>query len=381
MSRNLWAIVLLSLCAGAQAQTAPIAQAEQSDVATLKPLTPRRAFLWSGFLNPGIYIVDADKGEMEGYLPRSDWSGFAIDPGGKAYYVAETLWTHDTRGQRQDMITVYDGTTLNLQKEIPLPGRALSVPKAQSFALSESGRYGYVYNLSPASSVVVVDLVKGKTISTVETPGCALVLPYGEAGFGSICGDGSLATFALDAKAHGTLKSSLHFFDALRDPVFDQVALDTAARKVMFVSYLGQIYEATLGDQPQVAPAWSLQAAAGLSEPKDESDEVAWRPGGSQLIAYHPASGRLFVLMHVGEGWTHKQEAAEVWVLNAATHTLIRRIGLKEPAVNVAVSQDPTPLLLLTGHGPRLTVLDPDSGTVIRTVDGVNGGPIMMASH
>ena len=381
MSQNLWAIVLLSLCVGAEAQTPPITQAEQSDVATLKPLTPRRAFLWSGFINPGIFIVDADKGEMEGYLPKSDWSGFAIDPRGKAYYVAETLWTHDTRGQRQDMITVYDGTTLNLQKEIPLPGRALSVPKAQSFALSESGRYGYVYNLSPASSVVVVDLIKQKTASTVETTGCALVLPYGDAGFGSICGDGSLATFALDSKARGTLKNSVHFFDAQNDPIFDQVALDSASRQVMFVSYLGHIYEATLADQPQVAPAWSLQAAAGLSEPKDESDEVAWRPGGSQLIAYHHASGRLFVLMHAGEGWTHKQEATEVWVLNAATHTLIRRIVLKEPAVNVAVSQDPTPLLLLTGHGPRLSVMDPDSGSVIRTVEGVNGGPIMMASH
>jgi methylamine dehydrogenase heavy chain len=373
------AVVLLGLCASAQAQAPPIPQAEQSDVATLTPLTPRRAFLGSGFMNPGIFIVDADKGEMEGYLPKSDWSSFAIAPGGKAYYVAETLWTHDTRGQRQDMITVYDGTTLNLQKEIPLPGRALMVPKAQTFAVNESGHYAYVFNLSPASSVHVVDLVKQKLASTVETPGCALVLPYGESGFGSLCGDGSLSAFALDAKAHGSLKSSVHFFDALHDPVFDEVAIDVPTHKVFFVSYLGHVYEATLADQPQVAPAWSLQAAAGLSEPKDESDEVAWRPGGSQLIAYHPGSNRLFALMHVGEGWTHKQDGAELWVLNTATHALIRRISLKEGATNVAVTQDPTPLVLLTGRGPKLTVLDPQSGNVIRTVDAVNGGPIMTA--
>lgn len=379
MRCKLGALVLTGLCATAQAQAPPIAQAEQSDVATLKPLTARRAFLWSGFMNPGIFIVDADKGEMEGYLPKSDWSGFAIAPGGKAYYVAETLWTHDTRGQRQDMITVYDGTTLNLQKEIPLPGRALMVPKAQTFAVNESGHYAYVFNLSPASSVHVVDLDKQKLAGTVETPGCALVLPYGESGFGSLCGDGSLSTFALDAKAHGSLKSSVRFFDAVRDPVFDQVALDVATHKVFFVSYLGHVYEATLADQAQVAPAWSLQAAAGLSAPKDESDEVAWRPGGSQLIAYHPASSRLFVLMHVGEGWTHKQDGAELWVLNTTTHALIRRISLKEGATNVAVTQDPTPLVLLTGRGPKLTVLDPESGNVIRTVDAVNGGPIMTA--
>jgi methylamine dehydrogenase heavy chain len=141
MNKPLWAILLLGVCAGAHADIPPIAQAEQSDVATLKPPGPRRVFLWSGFLSPGVFIVDADKGEMEGYVPKSEWSGFAIAPGGKAYYDAETLWSHDTRGVRQDMISVYDGTTLNLEKEIPLPGRALSVPKAQSFALSESGRY------------------------------------------------------------------------------------------------------------------------------------------------------------------------------------------------------------------------------------------------
>jgi len=380
MKQTLWALLLPALVSGALAQTPPIPQAEQSDVATLRPLTPRRAFLWGGFFNPGIFIVDADKAEMEGYLPRSDWSGFAIAPGGKAYYVSETLWTHDTRGQRQDIIAVYDGTTLSLEKEIALPGRALSVPKAQSFALSASGRYGYVYNLSPASSVVVVDFNKQKAVSSVETPGCALVLPYGESGFGSLCADGSLSTFGLDTRAHGSLKSSVHFFDATRDPVFDALALDIASRKAFFVSYLGHIYEATLGDEPQVTPGWSLQAAANLSEPKEESNEVAWRPGGSQLIAYHPQSGRLFVLMHVGEGWSHKQEAAEVWVLNASSHTLIRRIVLKEPAVNVAVSQEANPVLLLTGHGPRLTVLDPDAGTVIRTMDAVNGGPIMTAA-
>jgi methylamine dehydrogenase heavy chain len=370
---------MLGLCAGAQAESPAIPQAEQSDVATLKPLTARRAFLWSGFMNPGIFIVDADKGQMEGYLPKSDWSGFAIAPKGKAYYVAETLWTHDTRGQRQDMIAVYDGNTLNLQIEIPLPGRALMVPKAQAFAVSESGHYGYVYNLSPASSVIVVDLDKRKMSSTVETPGCSLVFPYGESGFGSLCGDGSLSAFGLDAKGHGALKNSVHFFDVVRDPVFDQVAIDVPSHKVFFVSYLGHIHEATLADQPQVAGAWSLQAAAGLTEPKDESDEVAWRPGGSQLIAYHGGSGRLFALMHIGEGWTHKQEGAELWVLNAATHALIRRISLKDPAANVAVTGDSTPLVLLTGRGPKLTVLDPESGNVIRTIDAVNGGPIMTA--
>src|SRR5689334_14157729 len=191
---GIWLCLLMTATAltAAAPALAQVPQAETSDVATLKPLSPRRVFLWSSFINPGIFLVDGDSGEMEGYIPKSEWSSFAIGPGGKNYYVAETLWTRDTRGERQDLIAVYDGTTLNLTKDIVLPGRLLSVPKAQSFGLSESGKLGYVYNMAPASSVVVVDLVQMKPRGTVETPGCALVLPYGESGFASLCGNGSL---------------------------------------------------------------------------------------------------------------------------------------------------------------------------------------------
>jgi methylamine dehydrogenase heavy chain len=360
--------------AGHAAEPPAVPQAETSDVATLKPLTPRRVFLWSGFSNPGVFIVDGDSGDMEGYIPKSEWANFATAPGGKHYYVAESIWTRDTRGERQDLIAVYDGTSLNLTTDIVLPGRAMSVPKPQSFALSESGNVGYVYNMSPASSVVVVDLVKNKSRSLIETPGCALVLPYGENGFDAICGNGSLSGFAVDAKGRGKLQKSTVFFDPVKDPVFDALAVDVASRKAFFVSYHGQVYEATLGDEPHVAEPWSLQASAGVNPPKDESGEVAWRPGGSQLLAYHRASNRLYVLMHAGEGWSQKREGTEIWVLDAGTHMLVKRISLKEPATNVTVSQDATPVLFITGRGPNLVVVDPQSGQVVRTVDHVGGG-------
>ena len=67
-------------------------------------------------------------------------------------------------------------------------------------------------------------------------------------------------------------------------------------------------------------------------------------------------------------------------MFNAGTRTLLRRIVLKEPATNVTVSGDANPLLLVPGRGPRLTVLDSDTGSVIRSVESVNGGPIMTAS-
>lgn len=360
--------------------SAQVPQAETSDVATLKAMTPRWVFLWSSFSNPGVFIVDGDSGEMQGYIPKSEWSNFAIAPGGKRYYVAESVWTRDTRGERQDLLAVYDGTTLNLTKDIVLPGRFLSVPKAQSFALSESGKLGYVYNMAPASSVVVVDLVQLKARGTVETPGCALVLPYGESTFASLCGNGSLSSFSVDSSGHGRLLHSVQFFDPSKDPVFDALALDVQARRAFLVSYEGLVYQVALGDEPQIQPSWSLQVAAGLTPPHDESGEVAWRPGGMQLVAYHRATDRLYVLMHVGEGWTQKHEASEVWVLNASTHGLIRRLPLKDAATNVSVSQDATPLLFVTGRTPTLSVLDPETGKVLRTVERVGGGATMTGS-
>jgi methylamine dehydrogenase heavy chain len=383
-STNAWcaAVVLTLGVAGPTLAAEPptVPQAETSDVATLKPLTPRRVFLWSSFSSPGVFIVDGNSGDMEGYLPKSEWSNFAIGPGGKNYYVAESLWTRDTRGQRQDLIAVYDGTTLNLTADIVLPGRAMSVPKPQSFALSESGNTGYVYNMSPASSVVVVDMVKRKPKGSLETPGCALVLPYGESGFASLCGNGSLTSFSVDPKGHGKMEHSVTFFDANTDPVFDHMALDVGARKAFFVSYQGLVYQASLGDDPHVLPPWSLQTAAGLTAPHDESGEVAWRPGGMQFVAYHRASDRLYVLMHIGEGWSQKREAGEVWIFNATTHALVKRVSLKDAAANVSVSQDATPVMFLTGRGPTLAVIEPETGNVLRTIDKVGGGATMTGS-
>jgi methylamine dehydrogenase heavy chain len=292
------------------------------------------------------------------------------------------MWTHATRGERLDMVSVYDASTLNLTKEIPLPGRLLAVPMAQDFALSEDGRYAYVYNLSPASSVVVVDLVGRKVATTIEAPGCALALPYGERGFVSICGDGALASFALDDKLHAKVMRSAPLFDPNADPVFDTMAVDTKSHSAFLISYNGMVYPVRLQDSPVADAPWSLQAAAGVHAPASaaaDPADLAWRPGGGQVVAYNAPSHRLFVLMHVGEAWTHKKEASELWVLDAESRSLIKRIELHQPFTNVAVSQDAKPQLYLTGFAPSLTVMDPDTGEIVRTVDGVGGGQVATA--
>jgi methylamine dehydrogenase heavy chain len=365
------------LASVAAAQPKPALPVEQSDVATLPAPFPHRVFLWSGFQTTGVFIVDADKGKMEGFVPRADWSNFAVDPAGKAFYVAESFWTRGTRGDRLDMVSVYDGSSLNLLSEIPIPGRLLSVPATQSFALSDSGHYAYAYSMAPAASVVVVDLQQRKTRGVVEIPGCALALPYGEHGFVSLCGDGSLAGFALDEKLKPTVTRTAPLFDPAVDPAFDTMALDGANHLAFLVSYDGLVWRVRLQDHPTADKPWSLQASAGVRPPPPSTNtpgDVAWRPGGGQVVAYHAPSHRLFVLMHPGEAWSHKEPASELWVLDAETHTLLRRIDLRQPFTNVAVSQDKAPQLYLTGFSPDLTIMDPDTGKILRSVDHVGGG-------
>ncbi len=373
---------LACLQAAVAAPAAPPLAAEESDVATLSPQVAHRAFLWGGLNTPGVYVVNADAGAMEGLISKSEYSNFAIDPAGRYFYVAETMWTRINRGDRLDMISVYDSSTLNLVKEIPLPGRLLAVPMAQQFALSESGRYGYVYNMEPASSVFVVDLSSRKTVGNVELPGCALVLPFGELSFASICGNGELASVVLDAKLKPTVNRA-QVFDSVADPVFDKVAIDVRAREAFLVSYNGLVYRVALGAKLQVDAPWSLQTAAGVRAPaaSDSPADVAWRPGGSQVVAYHAPSHRLFVLMHVGEAWSQKKDGSEIWVFDTQARALLKRLKVTDRTWNIAISQDIAPVLYLSGYVPKLVVMNPDTGEVLKSVDDVGGGPVATAAR
>jgi methylamine dehydrogenase heavy chain len=67
-------------------------------------------------------------------------------------------------------------------------------------ATSADGRWLLVQNATPASSVTVVDLKNRRTAAELPTPGCWGVIPWPQdaSRFSTVCGDGSLATLALD---------------------------------------------------------------------------------------------------------------------------------------------------------------------------------------
>jgi methylamine dehydrogenase heavy chain len=373
------AIALIWSCAAtaqAQAPAAPVTP-EVSDVASLPPAGPHRLWLEEAFTGAAL-VIDGDTGDLKATISGASLSSYAAGPDQKTIYVAESIWTKGNRGQRQDMVSVYDGATLKLETEIPLPSRAFVASTSQLFALNHAGTRAYVYSMQPASSVVVVDLAARRVLRTVDTPGCALAFPWGEEGFASLCGDGSLATATTGAKP--TLVRSAPFFDAERDPVFEESPLDPSSGHALFITYSGVVHPVTLGSKPEFGTSWSIQEAAGLGPASLENGALAWRPGGYAPFALHRASGRLYVLMHAGEHWTQKKNGEELWVVDTASHKVLRRLQLKTPARGVAVSQDDHALVFLVDEKNALSVRDAQSLEEVRSVEDAGPGvPVVPA--
>ena len=326
-----------------QAQTVP--EVEESDVASLPPMSDHWGVTMNA-LGKGARIVDGDTGKLLGSLHTNPFASVAIDPQRRFFYVAETIWTKDNRGTRQDMISVYDARSLKLLHEITLPERLLTSFRKQIFDISADGRFAYVYNMSPAASVSIVDLVQRKVTRTLEIPGCALVFAAPKASFASLCGDGSLSTAHLDDKKKPNFVASSPFFAADDDPVFDNSIVDRDTGKAFFLNYSGLVFETTIGGDGKISAPWSLQEAAGMDRASVKPLAVSWLPGGRQLMAYHPATNRLFILMHLGEFWSQKEDGTELWVFDVTRHKLVARRTLSQPASYLEVTRDAMPLLL-----------------------------------
>ena len=359
-----------------------ILESETSDVGVLGPTGPHRLLL-GGALGAGIKVINGDTARLEGQIQAAPASNFVIDPANRYFYVAETMWTRLNRGTRQDLLSIYDAQ-LKLVTEIALPGRLISVPKSPTLDISADGKLAYVYNMQPAASVAVVDLVSRKTSSVVEIPGCGMVYPWGASSFASLCADGSLA-YVTKQSGKFAVRHTPRFFDGENDPVFEESLIDRQSGRAFFISYSGIVYPAQLGDEVRMDEPWSLQEAAGLPRASMLPEHLAWRPGGSRLAAFHKATGRLFVLMHAGVHWSHKDAGSEIWVFDTQAHKRIARFALPTSASLVTITQDEKPLLFTVGGGPGpgggLSVLDPQTGQVLRGLGGVSGSIAVVAGY
>jgi methylamine dehydrogenase heavy chain len=334
-------------------------------------------------------LVDLESGRMLGMLN----GGFGItlalfSPARGEIYVPETHYSRGSRGERADVLTIYDATTLAPLGEVGLPPRrAINALPSANAALSDDGRFAAIFNQVPGTSLSLVDLEARTFVAEVPTPGCSLVYGAGPRRFALVCGDGSLLTLRV-GEAEPTKRRSRPFFDPETDPVTEKAV--RIGDEWLFVSFEGRVHPVDVsGEEPRFGEPWSLL---------DDADRAdSWRIGGSQHLAVHVASRRLYSLVHQGGPDTHKEAGSELWVYDLATRARVDRIELRNPGLSflgepiepgggwlwgwlldtflgagidtIAVTQDAEPLLVTgSGFSGGLALYDARSGEFLRRV-------------
>jgi methylamine dehydrogenase heavy chain len=326
--------------------------AESHVTATLTPTDLRRLFVLDVAFPAAeaarTYVLDGTTGRLEGMFNQAYWPNFAVSPDGSELYAVDSYWEKHTRGKRSDYIVVRDARTLQVSEDIPLPaGRLLIVSKKYDFDVTPDGRYGLTYNLAPQTAVTVTDLRARKSVGTIGIAGCGLVFAQAPTRFSSLCADGAIATVTFDESANGTIKRTASVFDAKSDPAFEHSGWDKHHQMLYLVTYHGKVVPVDLAGEQAVAGAgWWLSSEA--------ERRAGWRPGGWQVCHFHSSKRRLYVLMHRGRDWTHKNSGTEVWEFDAAGGRRIQRVKLPEPAQSIAVSQDDDALLYAIGDSYRI---------------------------
>jgi methylamine dehydrogenase heavy chain len=338
------------------------------------------------------YLFDAS-GKQLGLLSTGAYAGALLHSVKRDELLSvETYFSRGSRGERIDVVTVYDPKTLLVKREIRIPPkRAVVLGYVGLAVMSDDERFLLVQNFTPAQTISIVDLDANKFVAEVETPGCASIYAAGERDFYSTCGDGGFFHLRLDDGGRAIVRERIA-------PVFDPIKdfLTTEASRLgntwYFVSQQSNVYELEMSPSGvKLVGKWSLVS--------DWERNRNWRISGDENTAIHRRSGRLFVLMHKGGPETRTDPATEIWVYDLKTHERLSRIDLKEMTMSMAISQDaepriytvdfivPMPYLaklyvyLTAGQDGIVKVMrngvgiyDAGSGERLREIDGIAGG-------
>jgi methylamine dehydrogenase heavy chain len=359
----------------------PLAEESLPSVAKLPAVWPQswvtvHDFHFNAIVDGRLAVVDtADQVQpLKGLVRAAQFANALIAKDRGELYTAETFYTRLTRGERTDVITVWDMATLQPKGEIVLPGgkRQQSVTYPHLFQLTNGGKWALIANFTPAQSVSVVDLEARKVLGEIDLPGCAQIYPTGARGFTSLCADGSLFSVALDANgAAASSKSLPKVQDIDNQPLFGTPAM--VGTTAWFVSFHGMLQGFDLSG----TVARPLPGAISVGTADGGAPE--WRPGGWQVINAD-ASGKLYVLMSpYGKEGSHKDGGTEVWVVDPAKKARTLRIPLKGQTVAIALTKESTPHLVAAQASGEIDIYDAASGAFVRSLGAtIAANPILI---
>jgi methylamine dehydrogenase heavy chain len=321
----------------------------------------------------GTYLFDGDTGEMQGLISHG-WYTPAVEPNipQDEFYLVESFYSRGVHGERTDVLTIVDLPTLSTKAEIEIPAKTAALPYRHHIGFMNNRCHVAVFNMTPAQSISIVDVIDRTFVGEISTPGCAIIMPAGDQQFLMICGDGTLQLIRLDGagKESGRTRSK-SFFVVEEDPVFP-LPLQTNDGWLL-VSHGGQAYDVEVdGDDIRVSKPWSIGGA-------DDTDKE-WRPGGSQALAFHRELQLLYVLMHEGGVDTHGEPGTEVWVIDSERKRRIARVTLETSASHMVVSDEARPKLFFFDTTGKVQIFDGLALKFLRQIDepGVQPGLVQL---
>lgn len=386
-----WAAALLALAATAgvaapkakPAEPPPELPAETLGGSTLYSATSERIYVAdvaiAHIVDGRLRVFDARAGKLLGLINMGYAGNFALSEKADEIYVATTYLSRGGRGERSDILEVWDTQTLGFKYEVLLPPkRAQTLNYRGLVRPTANGRFVLVQNATPATSITVVDLAERKVAAEVATPGCWGVLPAAShpSRFAMLCGDGKLATVTLDDKGQvADRQVSDKVFDADNDAWFHTA--DQLGDRYWFASFKGTLTEVDVaGAVAQVKGSRSIVSAT--------QQKQGWRPGGYQAFAVHPSGRWAVVSMHdKGREGSHKTPAKQLWVVDLESGKRIATAPGQGTA-SLTFSRSGKRLQALDGTSGALRVWDwSDSGRLkpVATVKMAGEAALQLESH
>jgi methylamine dehydrogenase heavy chain len=322
-------------------------------------------FNFDSIIDGRVAVIDvgSDVKNLKGQIRAAQFANMVQGDRRGELYVAETFYSRMTRGERTDVLTIYDPATLRQTGEVVLPAKRYQVvTEPNAFQLTGDETRALVFNFTPAASVTVVDLVGRKVLNEITLPGCSLVYPFGRQDFFTLCANGGLSAFRLDERGAVAVRKDVEpFNDIDHDAMFMIPA--RVGDTYYFATFGGHVRPiAGAGDEAKVLPAFSLLDA------RDEAEH--WRPAGWQILTADDA-GRLYVLMQKGavEG-SHKDGGTRVSIVDPQSHARLGDITLRVQSASIEVTHGEEPLLVAATVTGELDVYDVKTGKLLRTLGG-----------
>ena len=316
-----------------------------------------------------VNVFNKRTGKFVGFVPTSFNGQMTVSRDGTKIYDVTTYFSRVPRGDRTDVVEIYNIDNLTFEKEIQIPAkRATALNYDGIVRMTGDGNFLLVQNANPGVSITVVDLKQQKFVNEITaTAGCWGIIPLPDTprSFATICGEGSLLSLTLgdDGKVSGQ-KRSAPMFPVKDDPVF--ISPGVTNDGLTFVSFNGNVYSAQLNRKDMsftFAAPWSL-----LQTPKDKAER--WVPGGYNLMDVDARSNRLYVFMHPqGQEGSHKNPARELWVYDLTTKQRVARVpGLDALSMSILHGAKPE---LATIDGGNVHIYDISAPTprLVRTIE------------